>query len=86
MLLEKPPAITLAEFRRLLAAARASGRACQVGFQSLGSAAVAAVRDLVADGAVGAVRGIGVAGRGSATPRTSPGRPGRATGRAATAR
>ena len=62
VLVEKPPASSMADFRRLLAGQRASGLACQVGFQSLGSAAVGAVRELVADGAVGAVRGIGIAG------------------------
>ncbi|UVS78931.1 Gfo/Idh/MocA family protein [Actinokineospora sp. UTMC 2448] len=62
VLLEKPPATSLAEFERLCAAVRASGLLCQVGFQSLGSAAVPAVRALVASGAIGTVRGIGVAG------------------------
>ncbi|MBX6768964.1 MAG: gfo/Idh/MocA family oxidoreductase, partial [Actinomadura rubrobrunea] len=41
---------------------RTAGRACQIGFQSLGSAAVPAVRALIADGAIGRVRGIGAAG------------------------
>ncbi|MGX7826604.1 Gfo/Idh/MocA family protein [Actinokineospora sp. 24-640] len=62
VLLEKPPAPSLAEFERLTAGVRASGLACQIGFQSLGSAAVPAVRGLIADGAIGAVRGIGAAG------------------------
>ncbi|WP_159944490.1 MULTISPECIES: Gfo/Idh/MocA family protein [unclassified Nocardiopsis] len=62
VLLEKPTTATLAEFEELTAAVDASGLACQVGFQSLGSAAVAAVRALIDDGAVGRVRGIGGAG------------------------
>jgi predicted dehydrogenase len=40
----------------------ATGRACQVGFQSLGSHAVAYVRSLIAGNAVGEITGIGVAG------------------------
>lgn len=62
VLLEKPPVASLAEFDRLSASVTASGRACQVGFQSLGSAAPAAVRRMIADGAIGQLRGIGVAG------------------------
>ncbi|MFC5289705.1 Gfo/Idh/MocA family protein [Actinokineospora guangxiensis] len=62
VLLEKPPASTLADFGRLVAAVEETGLACQVGFQSLGSAAVAAVRDLIAADAIGPVRGIGIAG------------------------
>ena len=41
---------------------RDTGVACQVGFQSLGSHALPAVRALVADGAIGRVTGIGAAG------------------------
>ncbi|MFE6309383.1 Gfo/Idh/MocA family protein [Nocardiopsis sp. NPDC057823] len=59
VLLEKPTTATLAELDRLVEAVDASGLACQVGFQSLGSAAVDAVRALIAEGAVGRVRGIG---------------------------
>ncbi|MBO2529136.1 MAG: Gfo/Idh/MocA family oxidoreductase [Thermobifida fusca] len=62
LLVEKPPTATLAEFEELCTAVALSGLACQVGFQSLGSSAVAAVRSLIADGAIGAVRGIGGAG------------------------
>ncbi|MDA2807048.1 Gfo/Idh/MocA family protein [Nocardiopsis suaedae] len=62
VLLEKPPAPSAAEFDALCAASDAAGPACQIGFQSLGSAAVAAVRRMVAEGAVGEVRGIGAAG------------------------
>ncbi|MBI9113870.1 DUF6807 family protein [Sanguibacter suaedae] len=62
VLLEKPPTPSLASFRRLLAAADASGLACQVGFQSLGSDALARLRTLVADGSLGKVTGIGAVG------------------------
>lgn len=62
VLLEKPPAPTLAEFDRLTDAFATTDRACQVGFQSLGSHALPHVRGLIADGAIGAVRGIGAAG------------------------
>ncbi|NJP65654.1 Gfo/Idh/MocA family protein [Streptomyces spiramenti] len=57
--LEKPPAVSLAEFDALREAADQLGRVCQVGFQSLGSGAPDRVRDLVRDGAIGTVRGIG---------------------------
>lgn len=53
VLLEKPPTPTLDDFRRLVSAADHAGRAVQLGFQSLGSAAVPAVRELVAEGAIG---------------------------------
>jgi len=62
VLLEKPPTTTLAGFQRLVTRMTASGRACQVGFQSLGSHALPHIRTLIADGAVGDVTGIGAAG------------------------
>ncbi|MGW5156396.1 DUF6807 family protein [Nonomuraea wenchangensis] len=62
VLLEKPPAPSPDEHRRIAAAVEETGRALQVGFQSLGSAAVPALRELIASGALGAVRGIGGAG------------------------
>ncbi|TXK42771.1 DUF6807 family protein [Nonomuraea sp. C10] len=62
VLVEKPTAATLADFDRMERAAAKAGLACQVGFQSLGSAAVPAVRELIAGGAIGRVTGIGVAG------------------------
>ncbi|MEU4695354.1 Gfo/Idh/MocA family oxidoreductase [Actinoplanes sp. NPDC023714] len=43
LLLEKPPVMSSAEHRELAAAVAASGRLCQVGFQALGSAALAAL-------------------------------------------
>lgn len=62
VLLEKPPAPSYAEYERLVSGLEARGTACQVGFQSLGSQAVTAVRELIADDAIGRVRGIGAAG------------------------
>ncbi|MGY1887347.1 Gfo/Idh/MocA family protein [Blastococcus sp. SYSU DS0753] len=59
VLLEKPPAPTMADFERLVAGIEATGMACQVGFQSLGSAAIGRVRSLVAEGAIGSLRGVG---------------------------
>ncbi|MFE4914486.1 Gfo/Idh/MocA family protein [Streptomyces sp. NPDC056652] len=61
-LLEKPTTASYPEYARLLAGLEEKGTACQVGFQSLGSHAVDAIRELVADGAIGALRGIGAAG------------------------
>ena len=59
VLLEKPPTPTMAEFERLVAGLEATGAACQIGFQSLGSAAIGHVRSLVAAGAIGTLEGIG---------------------------
>ena len=58
VLLEKPPVRTVAEHDALLAAVHASGRACQVGFQALGSAASAAFNEAIRAGALGTVTGI----------------------------
>ncbi|MCX4785939.1 Gfo/Idh/MocA family oxidoreductase [Streptomyces sp. NBC_01221] len=62
LLLEKPPAATYADFARLSDGVRAAGIACQIGFQSFGSHAVPAVRELIRSGAIGTLRGIGAAG------------------------
>ncbi|MFI7443993.1 DUF6807 family protein [Nonomuraea indica] len=62
VLVEKPTAATMADFERMERAAAEAGLACQVGFQSLASAAIPAVRELVDSGAIGRVAGIGVAG------------------------
>ncbi|MFD5111786.1 Gfo/Idh/MocA family protein [Streptomyces sp. NPDC058391] len=61
-LLEKPTTASYAEYERLLSGLDEFGTACQVGFQSLGSHAVDAIRELIAEGAVGPLRGIGAAG------------------------
>ncbi|MFD2765375.1 Gfo/Idh/MocA family protein [Micromonospora eburnea] len=58
LLLEKPPVLDLAEHRALAAAAAATGRAVQVGFQALGSAALAELTDTVTAGRLGPVDGI----------------------------
>jgi predicted dehydrogenase len=62
LLLEKPPAPSYAEFRRMADGIAEAGVACQIGFQSLGSHAVPAIRELIADGAIGELTGIGGAG------------------------
>ncbi|WP_371672332.1 Gfo/Idh/MocA family oxidoreductase [Streptomyces sp. NBC_00289] len=62
LLLEKPPAPSYAEFRRMADGVAEAGVACQIGFQSLGSHAVPAIRKLIAEGAIGEVVGIGGAG------------------------
>ncbi|MFF0862690.1 DUF6807 family protein [Nonomuraea sp. NPDC003560] len=62
VLLEKPPAASPEAHARIAAAVAETGLACQVGFQSLGSRAVPALRELMASGALGRVRGIGGAG------------------------
>ncbi|MGI5453780.1 Gfo/Idh/MocA family protein [Streptomyces sp. CA-249302] len=62
LLLEKPPAPSYAEFRRMADGVAEAGVACQIGFQSLGSHAVPAIHDLIAEGAIGEVTGIGGAG------------------------
>ncbi|MFF3843696.1 Gfo/Idh/MocA family protein [Streptomyces sp. NPDC002328] len=62
LLLEKPPAPSYAEFRRMADGVAEAGVVCQIGFQSLGSHAVPAIRRLIAEGAVGEVVGVGGAG------------------------
>ncbi|MFE6853829.1 Gfo/Idh/MocA family protein, partial [Streptomyces sp. NPDC057674] len=51
ILLEKPPAPSYAEYRRMSDGVAAAGVACQIGFQSLGSHAVPAIRRMIAEGA-----------------------------------
>ncbi|MGW5615659.1 Gfo/Idh/MocA family protein [Streptomyces sp. NPDC003877] len=62
LLLEKPPAPSYAEFRRMADGVAAAGVVCQIGFQSLGSHALPAVRALIAEGAIGTLVGLGGAG------------------------
>ncbi|WP_412104379.1 Gfo/Idh/MocA family protein [Streptomyces europaeiscabiei] len=62
VLLEKPPAPSYAEFRRMADGVAEAGAVCQIGFQSLGSHAVPAIRKMVAQGLIGEVVGIGGAG------------------------
>lgn len=75
LLLEKPPAPSYAEFRRMADGVAAAGVACQIGFQSLGSHAVPAIRRLLTEGVIGEVTGVGGAGawaRGEAYFRRAP--------------
>ncbi|MCI4065750.1 Gfo/Idh/MocA family oxidoreductase [Micromonospora sp. R77] len=58
LLLEKPPVLDLAEHRELAAALAATGRAAQVGFQALGSAALAELTAALAAGRLGTVTGV----------------------------
>lgn len=60
---EKPPVASLAQFTEVLKAAEASGRLVQVGFQSLGSHALPAIRHLVQSGGIGDVLGISAKGQ-----------------------
>ena len=59
---EKPPVASLAQFREVLAAAQASGRRVQVGFQSLGSLALPAIRTSIESGEIGDVLGFSATG------------------------
>ena len=61
--LEKPPVASLADFNTLCDAAEASGRSVQIGFQSLGSHALAAIEELLASGTIGTLQGISATGR-----------------------
>ncbi|WP_428965300.1 Gfo/Idh/MocA family protein [Micromonospora fluostatini] len=58
LLMEKPPVLSMAEHDTLAGALAATGRACQVGFQALGSAALAELAQAVAAGRLGTVTGI----------------------------
>ncbi|MFJ7963995.1 Gfo/Idh/MocA family protein [Streptomyces sp. NPDC096324] len=62
LLLEKPPAPSYVEFRRMADGVAAAGAVCQIGFQSLGSHAVPAIRKMITEGALGRITGIGGAG------------------------
>ncbi|MGB2567145.1 Gfo/Idh/MocA family protein [Micromonospora citrea] len=58
LLLEKPPVLSTAEHRTLARALADTGRVCQVGFQALGSAALAELTGAVRQGRLGTVTGI----------------------------
>jgi predicted dehydrogenase len=62
LLLEKPPLPTLDAHETLAAAARAAGRACQVGFQALGSAALGRLTGAIRDGELGRITAIATVG------------------------
>ncbi|MDP9982455.1 putative dehydrogenase [Pseudarthrobacter oxydans] len=59
---EKPPVASMAQFQEVLAAAEASGRRVQVGFQSLGSLALPAMRASIESGDIGDVLGLSATG------------------------
>lgn len=58
LLLEKPPVLSTAEHDELAGALAATGRACQVGFQALGSAALTELTAAVTAGRLGPVTDI----------------------------
>lgn len=60
--LEKPPFASLAEFQQVMEVSEETGREVQIGFQSLGSAGVARLRDLIASGALGEINAINARG------------------------
>ncbi|NNC11563.1 Gfo/Idh/MocA family oxidoreductase [Planctomonas sp. JC2975] len=62
VLLEKPPVTDLAAFRRLAEVQYETGRMVQVGFQSLGSLALAELQAAIARGELGTIEAIGAAG------------------------
>ncbi|MDQ0677130.1 putative dehydrogenase [Arthrobacter pascens] len=59
---EKPPVASMAQFQDVLAAADAAGRLVQVGFQSLGSQALPAIRETIDSGGIGDVFGLSATG------------------------
>lgn len=62
VLVEKPPVTGLGQLDALTRVQARTGRAVQVGFQSLGSAAVPALRTLAWSGTLGNLRGVAAAG------------------------
>jgi predicted dehydrogenase len=62
VLLEKPTAVSFAEYERIVAIVEETGRRCQVGFQSFGSHAFAEIDRIVGSGEIGEVTGIGAVG------------------------
>jgi len=62
LLLEKPPVLSLAEHAELTTVLDATGRACQVGFQALGSSALSRLLAAIAAGTLGQVTGVSAVG------------------------
>jgi predicted dehydrogenase len=58
VLLEKPPVMSLAEHRALTRTLAETGRCCQVGFQALGSAALAELLSEIRSGRLGTITGV----------------------------
>ncbi|MCK9794038.1 PmoA family protein [Isoptericola sp. 4D.3] len=67
--LEKPPVTSWAQFAELEHATRDTGRVVQVGFQSLGSDALAVVDRCIRSGEIGEVLAVGAVGAWSRTVR-----------------
>ncbi|MFD5830351.1 Gfo/Idh/MocA family protein [Lentzea sp. NPDC060358] len=63
VLVEKPAALTAAEFDEIRAAAAERGLVCQVGFQTQGRGSYRRLCSLIGSGALGDISGIGAAGR-----------------------
>jgi predicted dehydrogenase len=62
VLIEKPPFLSLAEHESFIQLLEATGRAGQVGFQALGSAALTELTAAIHAGKLGAITGVGVHG------------------------
>ncbi|GAA1791703.1 Gfo/Idh/MocA family oxidoreductase [Luedemannella flava] len=62
VLLEKPPVVDVADHHALADVVAETGRACQVGFQALGSVALARLRAAVAAGGLGMLTSVSVVG------------------------
>jgi predicted dehydrogenase len=62
VLVEKPPAVRIADLDAMIAASSANGRLCQVGFQTLGSTAIARASDLTNDESLGIVEHVAAVG------------------------
>jgi predicted dehydrogenase len=62
VLLEKPPVLSVAEHRALSEVLRETGRACQIGFQALGSAALRELQRSISYGVIGSVIGVSTVG------------------------
>ena len=60
--LEKPTAASFAQFLKLRSAAEAAGGAVQIGFQSLGSLALPALKKAIKDNVLGTIRGYSATG------------------------
>lgn len=62
VLVEKPPTATFASYLEIVEASNATGRACQVGFQSFGSHVFDRIDQILESGEIGDLLGIGAVG------------------------
>ncbi len=62
VLLEKPATVLSTDLEDVIVGATQTGRLCQIGFQSLGSAAVGRLAGMIGDGTLGEVRTVTAAG------------------------